>query len=376
MGNDQERLANQCSDALLAADVVIWGSVALNYQGSNFQSITMQALLPFASMFIYESLGHLGLRHSVLNARFGASSDYVKSGRHRVKLLDGTSFSEALEVAHRIAHAERHEYLAPHSGRLRSWRQKFQPDLGLLFLGGRLVATSHSTLISIGAASNQLPSHSDFHLFMYDFGVSLGQHLRLLLTHTGVMEQDMILPGEPREITFTDVKWQQFVTLTAGRIAPTRGDVCLFLLSVSAYVNAARFLVPIIAKNSELGALKIHLVSLFHAVSSLNRLLAANREQPFLSVPTAINLQEALSHPSLKRNKERRALRNALVHYRIEDRYIDKLSKYLPFSGLVEAHVPGATLDSLSRDVQIGLDHLSETVHALLFPNPVHTRKL
>lgn len=376
MGNDLERLADRCSDALLAADVMVWGSVALNYQGSTFQSIAMQALLPFASMFIYESVGRLPLPLSVLDSRFGAFAAYAKSGRHRVKLLDGIPISEALEVAQRIANAERDQFLAPHLGRFTSWRRRFQPDLGLQFLDGRLVFTSHSLLLSIGAASNRLPSHSDLPQLMHDFGVAFGEHLRLLMDYTGVAEQEMILSGEPREITFTDVKWQAFTASTAGRIAPSRGDVCLFLVSVSAYVNAARLLVPIVAKNSALGALKIQLVSQFHAVSSLNRLLAANREQPFLTGPTAISLQEALSCLSLKRNKERRALRNALVHYRIENRYIDRLSQQFPVGGLVEAHVPGATLDSLSRDVQVEQVYLSETLHTLLFPTPIHTRKL
>lgn len=369
-------LADQLSDALIRADIVFWGSVGLNYQRSSFQSIAIQALLPFASMFVYESLRRQNLPLSELDFRFGVNAPYVKSARHRVKLLDGKSLPDVLKAAQRIADSEREAFQAPHSGWRRSWRRRFQPDLGLLFVGERLVATSHSTLLSIALASKPLPDHTDLSQLMFKFGDSLGNHLIDFISLTGVSVQDMVLPGEPPPVRYTDVKAEQFVTLIAERIAPTQNAVCLFLLAVNAHLNTARYLVPVFAKNSELSTLKLYVVSLFHAVSSLNRLLAVNRGNALLSSSTAISIQEALSHPSLSRNKETRALRNALVHYRIEDRFVMKLSSSLPYSGLVEVHAPGATFDSLSRNIQTGLDHLSESMHNLLFADSIRSTML
>jgi hypothetical protein len=63
-----------------------------------------------------------------------------------------------------------------------------------------------------------------------------------------------------------------------------------------------------------------------------------------------------------------RGLRNALVHYGIQERTGATLSRNLPLFGLIETLSQGKSPAMIEGDVQAGLDSVAQALVPLLFP--------
>jgi hypothetical protein len=152
----------------------------------------------------------------------------------------------------------------------------------------------------------------------------------------------------------------------ARRALPDRVPVCLLLTAILSQVNTARLLVPSIAEHNEVAAFKVRFASLFHAASSLQKLLDQDRVGPFLHRDAAGQIDAALRLDPVQNVLGNRFLRNNLVHYGVHKSTASQLSADLPLFGLVEALAKGRSLSTVANDVELGLNHISEIFGGLL----------
>jgi hypothetical protein len=144
--------------------------------------------------------------------------------------------------------------------------------------------------------------------------------------------------------------------------------VCILLTSILSQINTARLVVPKIAGRNEVAAFKVGFVSLFHAASSLHKLLDQHQEDPFFHPDAVRHIGALLDTDPVRRVGENRGLRNNLVHYAVSKRTAAHLNPNLPLFGLVEALADRQSFEAMANAAQQGLDHISEGIRGLLPP--------
>jgi hypothetical protein len=204
--------------------------------------------------------------------------------------------------------------------------------------------------------------------YLRDTSEDFGRYLALLIHEldigTKVSDSARGVPLSP--IEFQDVKSKRLYQEMARRAAPHRVPVPLLLTAILSQVNTARLLVPSIAGDNEVATFKVKFVSLFHAASSLGKLLDQDRDGPFLHPDAARQIDVALRSDHVQNVLGNRFLRNNLVHYGVHKSTASQLSAKLPLFGLVEALAEGRSLSTVANDVELGLNHISEILGGLL----------
>ncbi len=377
----QADLAERVALSLIAADAKLFRDLALDPRFEPVRPIAALALMPFMSAFVYESARYL--QRTDAAAVGTPHEDMLRASRMRVKLTEDKyrSSSEVLENAEELSAVNSAWFLEGHRGLLGPLRRLIQPDLGLLFMEGEVVCTTHVAFLNLGLTIEDLSAASlsldNLGPHLQDTMVDVGEYVGLLLRMLG---KDAAAPGGASEaqlepVQYRDVKSAGFYGSIARRVAPGRNGVGILLTQMLSQVNTARILVPRVAGRHEAAAFKIRFVSLFQTALGLRKLLEEERDARFLQRDAIEVVGETLASAQVSDVLEDRGLRNTLVHYGVGKRAARRLSPQLPLCGLVEAHVDGETLLGMENKIEVGLDHLSRGLRDLLprIPTPQGT---
>lgn len=375
----QIELAERTALSLIAADVEFFRDLALHPRlCDSVRPIAFLALLPFLSAFVSESAAYVRREGLVPVPNLQPHENLLRTSRQRLKLLDNDrkSFEEILQGASNLAAINSHWFYDRHRGILAPLKWLLQRDLGVWFMGGEPICTTHVLFLNMGITEEALAASS---LSLKNLGAYLGnttedfgRYMRLLHDLLGVdaRRPDDAFNAPKTAMRFRNFKSERFYGAIARHVAPERIPVCILLTSILSQVNIARVVVPMVAGDNEVAALKVGFVSLFHAASSLQKLLDQDRVDRFLIPDAAQRMSSILGNRSVKNVRKNRALRNTLIHYRVEPGVSTRLSSEPPLFGLVEACSSGKkTLASAANDVKVGLDDVSIGLRELIPPS-------
>lgn len=371
-------LVEKIQSQIFEADTRLWTNISIGFTDSAFGDVGLLSLFPFAAMYVLESPIVLGLDHSPLWNGIDPLYQEYTSARNYAKMLDDDKLTirEAIQSAIRIAESERHYFNSRHSTMRDLWKRPLVTDLGLIWTENRLIATSHSMRSSFAKSRPEELHYADQATLASEVGKVLGMYLRMVFDHWRIDPQSIVRVSIPPEIRFANVKSENFLKESGTRISKNIPDVALFCLSILARLNAANTLVPTATQDNELALLKLRVVVLYHARSTITKMLAVNRESCYLTPDAESVLSDLLAQGATKRNKQLRNLRNAFVHYVIEPEFASRLDPDLPYLGLVEAHCPGTTAGELFDEVKLTLTSLSDSLQGLLFTRLPRTKLL
>lgn len=375
-------LSKQASLSLIQADAKLFLDLVLSPRLEPIRPTATLALMPFLSAFLYESIRYTKQEKSEAFPELQSHQDLLRASRMRMKLLDGDprTLDELLGEGDELAATVKHLFMKDHRGILGPFKRLLQDDLGIHFINNAIVGTIHVALLNVGIPSRILSTLSwdTLGLFLRDTSKGIGADAVELLLELGILEavdlDAYAAEGAPEHPLsppqYRDLKSERFYGSIARHTAPGRNGVGVVLTSILSQVNTARIVLPIVAERNEIAAFKIRLVSLFHARSSLQNLLNKHHSEPFLHPDAIQGIRSMLGSDVVRSIRKRKDLRNSLVHYGVQERIASLLSPDLAFFGLVEAHTSGQSLEAVSKDVEVGLDLISEGLGKLL-PQPL-----
>ncbi len=338
-------------------------------------------MMPFLSAFVYESARYIQRTDATVGTL--PHEEMLLASRMRVKLTEDKyrSSAQVLENAEELSTVNSGWFLEGHRGPLGPLKRLIQPDLGLLFMEGEVVCTTHVAFLNLGLTRETLSGSSlsldNLGPHLRDTMADVGEYVGLLLGKLGEGEGP---PGHASEaqlkpMQYRDLKSAGFYGSIARRVAPGRNEVGILLTQMLSQVNTARIFVPRLAGRHEAAAFKIRFVSLFQTALGLRKLLEEEQDARFLQ-PDAIEVVgETLASEQVGGVLENRSLRNTLVHYGVDKRAARRLSSQRPLYGLVEAHVDGDTLAGMKNKIDVGLNRVSQGLRELLprIPTPQGT---
>jgi hypothetical protein len=370
-------LAQAAARALIAADAEFFRDLMRAPSLEPIRAISVLALMPLLSMFIVESAAYVERLGSVPTSTLAAHRGLLSASRMRLKILDDDrkSLEDILSNLRDLSAINCGWFLRRHSGFWGPLKRLLQDDLGVFFINGELICTTHVAFVNLGLSEQTLAtaglSLENLGPYLrgvtYDFGRYLGPLLvALRLGTTPDPASTDVEEPHVSEIRSRDFKSRRLYERVAGQIAPGRVPLCILLTAILSQVNAARLIVPVVATRNPIAAFKLGFVSVFHAASSLQKLLNPNAQDAFFHEDAVRLIGTALKTEGLRRTRQKKALRNALVHYVVSDRQEDSLSITLPLLGLVEAVCAGQSMESAAADVRGSLDVLAEVLGELL----------
>jgi hypothetical protein len=367
-------LADQTATLLIAADLWLFRDFILRPDLTPIRGVAELALMPFLSAFVFESAQYLRRMDSDVDSVLRPHRELLRASRQRLKLLDDSkrSFTEILKYSDDLVAINASWFSSTHREMLAPLKRRIQPDLGIYFVQDEVVCTTHVAFLNLGLSQETLSAFSlsleTLGTFMNDTAVDLGRYVGQLPSPLEIELPPLDLEFQPAlpSIRFRDVESGPFYESMARNVAPGRKSICILLMAVLSQVNTARILVPMISGQNGLATFKIGFLSLFHAASSLQRLLDHDQADAFLHPAAVQRIDALLQTAPIESVRQSRGLRNNLVHYRVSRAAAAGLSDNLPLFGLVEALMPEKSFTSLTTDVELGLDHIANRLRELL----------
>lgn len=360
--------------SLIIADLEFFRDFALNREIESARSIIALALMPFLSAFVYESAAYLRKKGLLELHNLEPYESLLRTSRMRIKLLDDDrrSFADILERSSQLASVSSKWMLEPHRGILGPLKRYLQNDLGVYFVRGEVVNTTHTATLNLGLTANDLDDRgltlSTLGPYLHDTAVDFGEYIGLLL---GVLQQPKqplgnLTEGPVPPIEFRDVKSARLYESIARTVAPGHKHIALLLTSILSQVNAARLLAPLVAGSRQFGTFKIQFLSLYHAASSVQKVLNEDRKNGLIAPNAREQFESALRSGSIRRVRKNSGLRNCLMHYGVVEPVAANLAVGSSFFGVIEAYTSGSSYATVHDDVQNGLEGIANAISVIL----------
>lgn len=373
-----DTLRQQAERSLILADARFFRDLALTYDGSTAGAIMLLTLMPHLTAFAVDSAAYLKRWGSTAPSALSPFEQLLQRSRLRLKLLDDSrqSFEETMQRMEHLASLNSRWFMEPHRGVLGPLKRLLQTDLGLYFLEGHVVCTTHVSFLNMGLDEELIAQLSLGTLgpYLRETTTAIGRYTGLLFNLLG--GDSSLLLQKPTTssaltIAFRDVRSERFYDSVAARIAPGQHAISILTTSILSLVNGARFFLPIATGRNHEFIFKARFVTLFHVVSSVRQLLDQNNSHHWLLPAAARQLEEMLDCEILRFVGKHRGLRNTLMHYGIDRHTSSHLSSTLPYFGLVEALGSGVSFEVLAGDTDIGIQRVSDSLRSLLLPDLV-----
>ena len=215
---------------------------------------------------------------TLLFSRFGRA---VTKTRARIKLFDDTDGgADGLVEILELAHSRSVEWFRePHRGPIRSLIRRFQPDLGIFFVGENLIASTHAVLPAMGITLNELKdfSSNDMERLVersFAFSSEVGVYLGQLATFLHQLGKRVELQPEAPDIRDLRVSHNDFIGANVYRLAlysfrPNEARFVGAVIMALAHINAALYVLPrLLGVKSNL-LLRFQLLTAYHAGKTL-----------------------------------------------------------------------------------------------------------
>lgn len=277
--------------------------------------------------------------------------------RHVSKVLDDNRKTpdEVLSELARVHEHNRHVFRTDSHSIFRRLRS----DLGLFLIDDRVVGASIPIAYRLGLD----PGNSN---------LMSGESLRGVTREWGstiaVLASADFQPPIENGTHYIDDKRLRTQDKVASRWLSDRFDrgfsleAKLLLLMIEGDLNCSRSFLPMVEQGHEMTVFRARVVTLYHSLTALNRLIDSHGLQASHHVQRVRNLlADPVTQGLLSKNGKQ--VRNRCVHYELKDaRLVPNAA--LPMFGLVEAVYPGATWAGYDRDVRLVTDRLAELLWA------------
>jgi hypothetical protein len=306
----------------------------------------------YLSLFIHES--HKTLKR--IEPQLAASlelenSPIIERARHTVKLFDDNNMKLS-GVSERFS-----ERIIPDHRRYFIGKIWFPParifgkDLGLYYLGDRIISTSHVTSFYLGISAESFEDMDLLGRLMHSVAVDQGKYVAALTDAWPWQGPSPMGAFASAEIRSLDVKSHEYYARAfSGQFDP---GVTAALTALQSSMN---FLTWVLAADtssaSHATTTKLKFITLYHALSSLKKLRTESGTA--FTAESGRLLDTILDHETsgIIMNDDARGFRNTLMHYGLDSRLdVARLSLDLPLCGLVEAYYPNHNFSQLSRAV-------------------------
>lgn len=395
-------LAEQAEKTLIAADMRLWLTINMNPRFRRIQGEAILALMPLFSAFLLDSYKYLERKSPELAKTIKLDGEVLKHSRLRLKPLEinGNRFERILEDTNQLARINSGWFKDSHPRILRFVYKFIQKDLGIYFMNGEVISTTHLALFNLGVTEEMLTNRSlslrnlgsflfknseEYGRYMSDLYIALAEEASDVVSEVqssytyqllalGEMF-NLVASGEYKDdsladaslsIPYRDLHSEPFYEQIAKARGQEQTAVFILFLAALSQVNTARILVPKVSNDNGLAALKVRFLSLYHAAHTLNKLSNLSQNSDLMHPQALDRIRDALGNKSVRRVRKMKDLRNNLIHYEIPAHVASRLTETRPLSGLTEAHTNGGSLADLWNEVSAGLDHVAQALTPLL----------
>lgn len=342
-------------DALWMGDVI---TSALRHEG-RARIMSMLLLSGHVSRIVYEGRQLLTSQNpdvalpALVTLLPDDENPSIARARHATKMLDNQTRKDKPLAEFE---AEIHQaWMSQREILFRSVRRGFtwlQPDLGFYTLDGRAVGATIPLHMRYGLDTVQSKDYPDY---FSEMGEDLSSSIRVYTYLSGSTDAMVtILDVTPIDTVADNDK---FVTRYLGRGYDRHLtiDQKLLLLLIESEVNTATVLIPLVTGTHTTAAFRARLISLWHGLSSLTKILDAT---PAATSPARDKVRDIVTSADARRlaTPGMQIVRNRSVHYEIRGKTYFTFTDR-PMFGIIES-VTGETYDSvdtLVRDISTAL---------------------
>ncbi len=330
--SDSRELANEVEVALLAADTRFFFDVVRNPYLLPVQAHAIMSLMPFLSSFVLDSAEYLRRNGMASNELLQPHERLLRTSRLRLKPLEvrNKPFETVLDEVEEFVEINSRWFKNDYPRVVLFLRRLIQPDtnvpdMGVQFVGSDVFCTAHVSAMNIGLTREAIEELSldltNLGKYLRDPSVDIGRYMRTLAEALGVPLEvtDRSSDAPPPTLGYTDYDSRDFYE-QLSRFISSNPAVCILVTALISQVNVARLLVPVVAGQNEVASLKLRLLSLYHATVTLGRLLGESRREPLLHRDAQDQIRASLTSPHVQDVRKQRLLRNALIHYGVEER--------------------------------------------------------
>lgn len=367
------RLVREVEVNLLAADILFFFDLVKNPYLEPIRGNAVMSLMPFLSSFALDSSEYLKNKGIAGDKFLKPHEKLLLTSRLRLKPLEvrNKPFNEVLDEIDYLVEIGKYWFIGNCPLPLRMLRKLLQSDVGVQFIGKEVFCTTHVSSLNLGVTQEVIEKRSldlsNISKFVLDTSTDIGRYTVSLSELIGV-PLDMNTEYPQTEVPvlrcnnyFSRKLYPQFSAAVSERHA-----VCVLLTAVISQVNFARLLLPYVTVDNGLALFKMRFLSLYHAILTLDKLMRAQSQRKVLQATAVQQVKKALSSSAVRSIRKYRLLRNALIHYGLQDREAHLLSEELILHGFVEAHAKGRSLQTVNDEIVVGLDHVSHSLSALL----------
>lgn len=342
-------------DALWAGDVV---TSALRHDGPA-QAMTPLLLAGHVSRIVYEGRELLTSQNpdvalsSFVDNLPPQEHPSIARARHATKMLDNqirknkplSEFEAEIHQAWMSQRTQLFETVKPGF----TW---LQPDLGFYTLDGNIVGATIPLHLRFGL--DAVP-RSEYPEFFRQFGEDLVTSLRVYTCLSGGTDaMTTTLDVEPMDaVNDKDRFVRRYLKRRYGRALNL--DQKLLVMSIESEVTTATTLVPLVTGTHVAAAFRARLISLWHALSSLTKILDA---APHDSSPAAEAVRAVVTSDEARRlaGPGMNTVRNRSVHYEIRGK-VEIAFTNGPMFGIIESltNETFQSLDAVVRELSANL---------------------
>lgn len=331
---EYNRLARAVETILLATDMQFFFDLARNPHLEPIKGHAVLSLMPFLSSFAHDSSEYLKNGKMAGTEFLRPHERLLLTSRLRMKPLEVNKkpFDEVLEDIDYLAEEGERWFVGDYPRPLRAIRKLWQPDVGVQFIGKEIFCTTHVSSLNLGVSKEMLEEHSlgfdDLGKFMFDMAQDIGSYIVSLAEAIDIpldMEVEYTETVVPR-LQYSDYSSGKLYSQFANTVSE-RPAVCVLLTAVLSQVNFARLLLPYITVGNELAEFKIKFLSLYHAVSTLDKLMQVQSQRGVLKAMAVEQIKKARSSRAVRAISNYHLLRNSLIHYNVQAKKVSSLSK-------------------------------------------------
>lgn len=278
--------------------------------------------------------------------------------RHVSKLLDDTSRGYD-EVLADLGAVYRHNNAVLVQA-VKGWRRWLATDLGLYSVEDHVVGASVPIAyrLALDPAQNERMAGESIHEVTQEWGATVAVLQAATLDSPLSLSGTLDLTQSP--VSYRDRLAARYLQDKYERTFPLA--LKMLILMIEGDLNTNRLYLPRTEVGHENSAFRARVVTLYHALSSLEKISA---QSPSLDSAGLRDLRSILDDPPTRRVLDRggKRVRNRCVHYEIRGRAL-RLDPAQPMHGIVEAVNPDTTYSEFDGLIRATTSRLAEALGA------------
>lgn len=344
---------------LIKQDVGFYFDIMLNLATRQSIGILIFGLIPYLSLFTVETYKYL---QNVFPqyARFVSREhkEIITASRMRIKLFDDKEqrVDGIFELLKWIMEFNKEWHINGHKGFLAPLKRALQYDLGIFFYDSHIIGSTHVGFFNIGYDKKDLPLTSGdisnvLPSLSKSIGFALGNYLGQLCSIPEFIPNNI----EPvfsynindERMKYKDEKANRYLSVVFN--GDKTIDMNFSLLLFLATLNFMQYIFRNVVIGSPPTLFKLKFVTLYHLVSSLEKLKKYYYSIDLLSNNSKSHFQDILEEKELALLRSRKAFRNILVHYTIRGIPESSLNTSENLFGLIEYFFDGKTYAEIDK---------------------------